>query len=575
MRVEPIAVQAAIDGAAPDRTAIDGPGQHRLDGLVVELAVAGSGSSASCTWAVANRGDRPVAVRHVRLVFGLPDLPVGPAARSLRWLQHGWQSWSPTGSVSLGADDPSRAPGSVPLVRDMLHADRAPTGPGELRSEMVTVLAPDDGAGPPVLVGFDGGDQHDGTLRLVPGVEGHELHAEAYFGGAVLAPGERRPLHGVTVAGGASAHELLVAWADRYGRAANARTTAPFQVGWCSWYHYFHDVTEQDVRDNLALAGDWPFDVYQVDDGYQRKIGDWLTTADTFPSGIEQLAADIAAKGFVPGIWLAPFVASPQSEVADRHPELFARELHRDRPLMGMYHPQWDGAQWALDPTRADVQAHLEQVARDLVRAGYRYLKLDFTFAPTVQGAWSDNSKTPAQRVRMGYDAIRRGAGDDTFILGCGAPLGALVGVVDGMRVGPDVAPSWEPDPERVFPGYHGQSPSVENAWRSTHVRSFLHRTLWLNDPDCVMLRTEETQLSAQQVRDWALAVGRSGGMVLASDDLALLDGEAHRLLDEVIELGRAADLEAANGFPPECTDLMTDHTPHHLHPTPPPETET
>ncbi|OWY59351.1 hypothetical protein B7486_75030, partial [cyanobacterium TDX16] len=186
-----------------------------------------------------------------------------------------------------------------------------------------------------------------------------ELHAEAFFGGAVLEPGERRALHGVTVAGDGTPHELLVAWADRYGRAANARTTAPFQVGWCSWYHYFHDVTEQDVKDNLALAADWPFDVYQVDDGYQRKIGDWLRTADTFPSGVEQMASDIGTKGFVPGIWLAPFVASPHSEVAADHPEYFARELHLDRPLMGMYHPQWDGAQWSLDTTRADVQDHL------------------------------------------------------------------------------------------------------------------------------------------------------------------------------------------------------------------------
>jgi hypothetical protein len=60
----------------------------------------------------------------------------------------------------------------------------------------------------------------------------------------------------------------------------------------------------------------------------------------------------------------------------------------------------------------------------------------------TVTGVWRDRSLTPAQRVRAGYDAIRRGAGDDTFLLGCGAPQGACIGVVDGMRIGPDVAPA-------------------------------------------------------------------------------------------------------------------------------------
>ncbi|OWY59591.1 hypothetical protein B7486_73760, partial [cyanobacterium TDX16] len=137
----------AIDGAAPDRVAIDGPGQHRLDGVAVELATAGSGSTASYTWAVVNRGDRPVAVRHLRLAFVLLDVD-GP----LRMLQHGWQSWSPTRSVEVGVhQDPSRAAGSIALARDMLHADRAPTGPGEVRSEMVTVLAGQGGTGAPLL----------------------------------------------------------------------------------------------------------------------------------------------------------------------------------------------------------------------------------------------------------------------------------------------------------------------------------------------------------------------------------------------------------------------------------------
>jgi alpha-galactosidase len=136
------------------------------------------------------------------------------------------------------------------------------------------------------------------------------------------------------------------------------------------------------------------------------------------------------------------------------------------------------------------------------------------------------------------------------------------------MRIGPDVAPTWGPDPDRIQPGYERSAPAVENAWRSTDVRSFLHRRLWLNDPDCVMLRTTETELTEAQARDWALAVGDSGGMVLVSDDLALLDDDAKQLLDEVIARGRSVDLEAANAMPPRCPDLLTDETPLRLEST-------
>jgi alpha-galactosidase len=165
--------------------------------------------------------------------------------------------------------------------------------------------------------------------------------------------------------------------------------------------------------------------------------------------------------------------------------------------------------------------------------------------------------------VRDGYDAIRRGAGDDMFILGCGAPLGATVGVVDGMRVGPDVAPWWEPQADQWRPpGYVGAEPSTLNAWRATLARSFQHRRLWLNDPDCLMLRTIETRMAPSSVEAWAHAVAASGGMALVSDDLALLDDRARRVLEDVLAVGRAVDAESVSSRPPRCADLMERPTP-------------
>ena len=68
-------------------------------------------------------------------------------------------------------------------------------------------------------------------------------------------------------------------------------------MGWCSWYHYFHNIDEAALDTNLALAGDWPFDVFQLDDGYQPSIGDWLRTNDTFDSDLDAIAARISAGG--------------------------------------------------------------------------------------------------------------------------------------------------------------------------------------------------------------------------------------------------------------------------------------
>jgi len=564
VRLEPdrIEVDGEVVGSTPFT---DSPG--RVGPL--EITPGPGPGHAAVGWSLANRGDAPTRVRTVALVFRLVDAPA-----PLRILRNGYQSWTPSGVATFGIDaDPSLTPGTLEIVRAMHHGDASLAWDGELRSEWVTVLQAAGGA--PLLVGFDGGDRHDGTLRLRHGRSGPELWVEAFLGDAVIAAGEERELHPVLIADGATdgatAPMLLEHWATEVGRVGRARVSAPYQVGWCSWYHYFHDVTEADLRSNLALAGDWPFDVFQLDDGYQSAIGDWLTTNDRFPSDLDSIAASIAGAGRVPGLWIAPFVVAPDSMVATQHPDWLAR-FPNGEPLIGMFNPPWGGGQggfmWSLDTTNPDVLAHLESVGRDLVDAGFDYLKLDFTFAPSFDGVWADPSRTPAQRVRAGYDAVRRGAGEDTFILGCGVPLANVVGVVDGNRIGADVAPSWEferPDDVGALAGYERVQPATVHSWQNTLSRSYMHRKLWLNDPDCLMLRQSETRMSPEAVRTWAHAVAMSGGMALVSDDLALLGDDARALLDEVVALGRSSDAEAVAGSPARCDDVMRHSLPRQL----------
>jgi alpha-galactosidase len=480
--------------------------------------------------------------------------------------RHGYQSWSFSDVATFGVDvDPSTL-ANLEFFQASHHADqRTVTAPDELRSEWLTVLA--DEGDERICVGFDAAGDHDGTFRLRHAAGGGvELVAEAFLGDALISEDESRPLHPFTVATTDDPEAWLADWAARVGVACEARVEAPYQVGWCSWYHYFHDVSEGDVRHNLGLAAEWPFTVFQVDDGYQSAIGDWLTTNERFPSPLPDLASAIAAQGMTPGIWLAPFIAAPDSVVAQQHPDWFALWPKNGKPLRGGFNPSWGGAVHALDTTNPDVLDHIERVARELVASGFPYLKLDFTYAPHLAGTYADPSRTPAQRVRAGYDAVRRGAGDDAFLLGCGAPLGPCIGVVDGMRIGADVAPWWHVQGEQWRPaGYEDGEPATVNAWRNTLTRSFLHRRLWLNDPDCIMLRTSRTEMSPDAARAWALAVGVSGGMALVSDDLAFLDGAAHALLDEVLELGRTSDLEAQDGAPARCDDLLDAATPGRL----------
>ena len=89
----------------------------------------------------------------------------------------------------------------------------------------------------------------------------------------------------------------------------------------------------------------------------------------------------------------------------------------------------------------------------------------------------------------------------------------ASVGLVDAMRVGPDIAASYEPATGSLA------EPSQRNAARNVLARAWQHGRLWINDPDCLMLRPE-----VERREDWAAAVARYGGVRASGDGLDRLD---------------------------------------------------
>ncbi len=325
----------------------------------------------------------------------------------------------------------------------------------------------------------------------------------------------------------------------RYASAAareNSVTINPWNpVGWCSWYHYFNHLTWADVEKNLLLArGRSPFEVFQIDDSYQQDIGDWRSKPDFPPPGV--MARAIADAGFMPGLWSAPFSGSETSRLFLDHPDWFVSSDGAPVPCYG----GWNKRVYALDTSDLEVKDFLHRTFSELTKAGFTYHKIDFLFAGAMPGE-RKRSVTPIQAYREGLKAIR-GAVGKGFILGCGAPLLASAGLVDAMRISEDTAPSWMPD----LSPYHGAN--AYHALKNTIMRQFMHRRLWLNDPDCVMLRTTKTDLTPAIVRMYALACGVLDTMILESDDLALVTEDERRLLASAIAL-RGGDARAEGLF--------------------------
>ncbi len=335
------------------------------------------------------------------------------------------------------------------------------------------------------------------------------------------------PLEPLVILRGGSVEDLLTT----YGRLLKRENRVPLPrsnpAGWCSWYHYFGRLKWDDILKNLDLARgdqDFPFEVFQVDDGYERDIGDWLEGKRGYPA-LPEIAAAIRERGFVPGIWTAPFSAAETSALAARHPGWMVADPSGPK----LCYRGWKKRVFALDTTRPEVKAWLFDVFRTLKKAGFDYFKVDFLFAAAMAGTRLQ-SVTPIQAYREGMRVVRRAVGR-SFVLGCGAPLLASAGFVDGMRVGEDTAPHWRTK-DSPFEG-----PNAYFALKNALHRQFLHRTLWLNDPDCVLLRSREVELTAAEREMYALAAGAMDNMFFVSDDLALVDAAGKGTLRRALGL--------------------------------------
>lgn len=335
---------------------------------------------------------------------------------------------------------------------------------------------------------------------------------------------------------------------EHYAEAVKAHNKVEFQsfetVGWCSWYHYFLDLSWDELLKNAKLAGQFGITTFQIDDGYERDIGDWTITKENFPR-LEEIIETLKGYGLKVGLWLAPFSASETSQLFKEHPQWFVSENGEPK----MAYKNWNKKIYALDLTRNDVKRWLWNLFKDLKELGVEYFKIDFLFAGAIPGERTER-RTPVEALREGLKVIRE-ATQGAFILGCGCPLLPAVGLVDGMRIGPDTAPYWGDDKPDVG------LPSAKWALRNAITRYFMHKRFWVNDPDCLLLRAQQTQMSLQERQIYAYVCGMLDNMIVLSDDLTLLDEEAKNVLRHAVSL-RGGKARVENVLSTDLTYFIT-----------------
>ncbi|MEM2637632.1 MAG: alpha-galactosidase [Candidatus Korarchaeota archaeon] len=315
-------------------------------------------------------------------------------------------------------------------------------------------------------------------------------------------------------------NEALEKWAKLQGISSKAKPPS----GWCSWYYFYANVKEEDIIRNAKAAAELglPLEYIQLDDGYQKSMGDWTETNEKFPHGLEWLAARIKEYGFKAGIWLAPFLASKNSTVFERHQDWFITD-RKGKPFKAFFNPNWRryGPVFHLDISNPEVVDFVISTLTKLTEMGYEYLKLDFLYGGITEGKRHDPSRTRFEIYRDAFDSIRKALKGRAIILGCGAPLECSAGFFDAMRVSLDTSVQWKPSLLQRFLGWlaHIDFISMKPALLQSMLRWFTSE-FWINDPDVLLVREP---LNEEEMHTAVTGIALCGGSVFSSDELPKL----------------------------------------------------
>ncbi|MDR2767405.1 MAG: alpha-galactosidase [Treponema sp.] len=305
-----------------------------------------------------------------------------------------------------------------------------------------------------------------------------------------------------------------------------------FPGGYESWYNHYTSINEKVILDDLDALGKTDnivkldfLDrqrpaVFQIDDGWEKNVGEWEVNTRRFPNGLAPLAKRIEEAGYIPGLWFAPFLVTQKSHIFTERPGWLLRHKNKQEVAAGFNH-LWDGEFYCLDLSRKDVLDYLDRIiARAVDEWGFRYLKLDFLYAGFFSGAFSGGG-TPYEHYERACALLtartKTASGLPVAYLGCGCPLGPSYRHFPLSRIGADTREHWDWKLPRLL-GHTG-GPGAYTNLMDTIGRSYLNDTVYRSDPDVIFLRSKKCSLTENEKELIALVNFCLGSQIMLSDD--------------------------------------------------------
>ncbi len=319
-------------------------------------------------------------------------------------------------------------------------------------------------------------------------------------------------------------------------------------LGWESWYNHYTDINEELILEDLDalvsenilqnLKEDQPI-IFQIDDGWEKHVGDWTINEDKFPSGLSSIVDSIESKGFVPGLWVAPFLVFESNPIAIEHPDWILRNNNNKKVTAGLNFA-WEASRYyVLDLSKDEVLEYLDSIMETVINEwGFRYIKLDFLFSGMLYGNYA-NSGASYEWYKKAIKLLTRRKktkdGKDVAYLGCGLPMELSFNEFPISRIGCDTCEHWK-ETYLTRVNFVGGANTYYNL-KDTIGRAMWDNTIFVNDPDVLFIREDNCTLTKEQKLLIAKINIMLSGQIMYSDDPKKCTEADMELTKEITEL--------------------------------------
>ena len=352
--------------------------------------------------------------------------------------------------------------------------------------------------------------------------------------------------------------------------------------GWESWYNHYNHISQELISADLENLGktenlikkyfidNQHETVFQVDDGWESACGEWTCNEKLFPEGMVNLSNAIVQKGFVPGLWLAPFIVDYRCDFCKRHRDWLLCDKN-GKPVQAGFNFAWGAfggkeqpgfpfAYYCYDLSKDEVINYLDLLMDKVINEwGFRYLKLDFLFAGMLNGKFKNGGTAYEwydKAIKVLTKRKKNKNGQSVTYLGCGIPFETGFKDFPLSRIGPDTKEDWDYLPMKRF-NFAGR-PGAYVSLKSTLGHAFWDQAVFINDPDVVFMRYENIKLSDTEKELVALTNYLFASQIMHSDDPCHFDQEREEpFTKKIYELYQKFEDEEF-GFLTVAKDLYT-----------------